>query len=117
MRESLHSKENSNNNQSLSKADIIVDPDNVRYRKGKKLGGGGFGEVFEFIDLRTNEKRAAKIIPNSRIDNDPKSNIAYNNENRFNTCLDFQYLCKCHSIFKDNGLPAEYSRPGGEIEV
>ena len=102
MRESLHSKENSNNNQSLSKADIIVDPDNVRYRKGKKLGGGGFGEVFEFIDLRTNEKRAAKIIPNSRIDNDPKSNIAYNNENRFNTCLDFQYLCKCHSIFKDN---------------
>ena len=103
MRESLHSKDNSNNNQTLSKGDIIIDPDtNVKYRKGKKLGGGGFGEVFEFIDIKTNEIKAAKIIPNSRIDNDPQSNIAYNNENKFNTYLDFQYLCKCHSIFKDN---------------
>ena len=106
MRFSTHSftKENSNNNnQILFKSDIIEDKEsNVKYRKGKKLGGGGFGEVYEFIDIATNKKRAAKIIPNSRIDNDPQSNIAYNNEYKFNTYLDFKYLCKCYSTFKDN---------------
>ena len=103
MRESLRSKENSYNNQSLLKEDIIVDPEtNIKYKKGKKLGGGGFGEVFEFIDIKTNEKRAAKMIPNNRIENDPELNIAYNNENKFNSHLDFQYLCKCYSNFKDN---------------
>ena len=44
------------------------------------MGKDEFGEVYEFIDIATNKKRAAKIIPNSRIDNDPQSNIAYNNE-------------------------------------
>ena len=106
MRFSTHSftKENSNNNnQILFKSDIIEDKEsNVKYRKGKKLGGGGFGEVYEFIDIATNKKRAAKIIPNSRIDNDPQSNIAYNNEYKFNTYLDFKYLCKCYSTFKDS---------------
>ena len=107
MRESKHftSKESSNKNisQSFSKSGIIIDPDTkIKYRKGKKIGGGGFGEVYEFIDIETNKKRAAKIIPNSRIDNDPQSNIAYNNEYKFNTHLDFKYICKCYSTFKDN---------------
>ena len=107
MRESMrsHSKENSssNINQSFSKSGIIIDPESkIKYRKGRKIGGGGFGEVYEFIEVETNKKRAAKIISNSRIDNDPQSNIAYNNEYKFNTHLDFKYLCKCHSTFKDN---------------
>jgi polo-like kinase 1 len=105
MHEGIHSytKENPNNRESLSKTDIIIDPETkIKYKKGRKLGGGGFGEVYEFIDIETNKKRAAKIIPNSRIDNDPQSNIAYTNEYKFNTYLDFKYLCKCHSTFKDN---------------
>ena len=105
MHENIHSysKDNSNNRESLSKSDIIIDPETkIKYKKGRKLGGGGFGEVYEFIDIETNKKRAAKIIPNSRIDNDPQSNNAYNNEYKFNTYLDFKYLCKCHSTFKDN---------------
>ena len=48
------------------------------------------------------KKEQQKIIPNSRIDNDTQSNIAYNNEYKFNTYLDFKYLCKCYSTFKDN---------------
>ena len=92
-----------NTNQTISKSDIITDPETkIRYRKGQKLGGGGFGEVFEFIEIDTNKKRAAKIIPISRIDNDAQSNMAYNNENRFNTYLEFKYICKCFSTFKDN---------------
>ena len=105
MRESLRSlsKDNTNSNQSYSKSGIIMDPESkIKYRKGRKIGGGGFGEVYEFIEIETNKKRAAKIISNSRIDNDPQSNIAYNNEYKFNTHLDFKYLCKCHSTFKDN---------------
>ena len=107
MRESMrsHSKDNSssNINQTFSKSGIIMDPESkIKYRKGRKIGGGGFGEVYEFIEIETNKKRAAKIISNSRIDNDPQSNIAYNNEYKFNTHLDYKYLCKCHSTFKDN---------------
>ena len=98
-----YTKENPNNRDSLSKSDIIIDPETkIKYKKGRKLGGGGFGEVYEFIDIESGKKRAAKIIPNSRIDNDPQSNIAYNNEYKFNTYLDFKYLCKCHSTFKDS---------------
>ena len=100
-----HSKENSsyNINQSFAKTGIIMDPDSkIKYRKGRKIGGGGFGEVYEFIEIETNKKRAAKIIQNSRIDNDPQSNISFNNEFKFNSYLDFKYLCKCHSTFKDN---------------
>lgn len=97
-----YKKDNLNNN-SFSKNGIIMDPETkIKYRKGKKLGGGGFGEVYEFIEVETNKKRAAKIISNNRIDNDPQSNTAYNNEYRFNSCLDFKYLCKCYSTFKDN---------------
>ena len=92
-----------NNNDSYSKNGIITDPETkIKYKKGKKIGGGGFGEVYEFIELESNKKRAVKIISNSRIDNDPQSNAAYNNEYKFNTCLDFKYLCKCFSTFKDN---------------
>ena len=92
-----------NNNNSYSKNGIIMDPETkIKYKKGKKIGGGGFGEVYEFIELDSNKKRAVKIISNSRIDNDPQSNTAYNNEYKFNTCLDFKYLCKCFSTFKDN---------------
>ncbi len=87
----------------LTKQDIIEDPESkIKYRKGNKIGAGGFGEVYEFIQIDNNVKRAAKIIPNSSIDKDPLSNIAYNNENNFNTILDFKYLCKCYSTFKDN---------------
>ena len=106
MHESIQSykKDNQNNiRESLAKSDIVVDPETkIKYKKGRKLGGGGFGEVYEFIDIVNNKIRAAKIIPNSRIDNDTQSNIAYNNEYKFNTYLDFKYLCKCHSTFKDN---------------
>jgi len=99
-----YKKDNLNNNSnSYSKNGIITDPETkIKYKKGKKIGGGGFGEVYEFIELDTNKKRAVKIISNSRIDNDPQSNTAYNNEYKFNTCLDFKYLCKCFSTFKDN---------------
>ena len=99
-----YKKDNLNNNSnSYSKNGIIMDPETkIKYKKGKKIGGGGFGEVYEFIELETNKKRAVKIISNSRIDNDPQSNTAYNNEYKFNTCLDFKYLCKCFSTFKDN---------------
>ena len=105
MHNSIHSytKENQNNRESLSKSDIIIDPETkIKYKKGRKLGGGGFGEVYEFIDIETNTKRAAKIIQNSRIDKDVSSNIAYTNEYKLNQILDFKYLCKCHSTFKDS---------------
>ena len=86
-----------------STSEIIFDPETrQRYKKGNKLGGGGFVEVYEFIDIDTNEIYAAKIIPIKRIEKDPQSNAAFNNENKFNNNLNFEYLCKCQSIFKDN---------------
>ena len=43
---------------------IIFDDNNrIKYRKGNKLGGGGFGEVYEFIEQKTNKIYAGKIIP------------------------------------------------------
>ena len=89
------------NNSSPSKSDIIIDKEhNIKYRKGEKLGEGGFGEVYEFIIIGTNEKRAAKIINNSKLD-DPQSQNAYYNEKKYNELLGFKYLCKCHYIFSD----------------
>ena len=86
-----------------STSEIIFDPEtHQRYRKGNKLGGGGFGEVYEFIDIDTNEIYAGKIIPIKKIEKDPQSNAAFNNENKFNNNLNFEYLCKCQSTFKDN---------------
>ena len=83
------------------KSDIIIDKEHdIKYKKGKKLGVGGFGEVYEFIIIDTNEKRAAKIISNSRID-DPQSQSAYFYEKKFNELLTFKYLCKCYNIFND----------------
>ena len=47
-----------------STSEIIFDPETrQRYKKGNKLGGGGFGEVYEFIDIDTNKIYAGKIIP------------------------------------------------------
>ena len=89
------------NNSSPPKSDIIIDKEhNIKYRKGEKLGEGGFGEVYEFIIIGTNEKRAAKIINNSKLD-DPQSQNAYYNEKKYNELLGFKYLCKCHYIFSD----------------
>ena len=86
---------------SIPKSDIIIDREhNIKYRKGEKLGEGGFGEVYEFIIIGTNEKRAAKIINNSKLD-DPQSQNAYYNEKKYNELLGFKYLCKCHYIFSD----------------
>ena len=86
---------------SIPKSEIIIDKEhNIKYRKGKKLGTGGFGEVYEFIIIETNEKRAAKIISNSKID-DPQSQSAYFYEKKFNELLGFKYLCKCYNIFND----------------
>jgi len=94
-------KETSLNNKKTSKNNCIQDPDTKRfYKKGKRLGGGGFGEVYEFIDNETGEIRAAKIIPLKKLDN-PQSNEAYHNEYKFNNSLDYKYICKCYSIFKD----------------
>ena len=86
---------------SIPKSEIIIDKEhNIRYRRGRKLGVGGFGEVYEFIIIDTNEKRAAKIISNSKID-DPQSQSAYFYEKKFNELLGFKYLCKCYNIFSD----------------
>jgi len=80
----------------------ILDPETKNiYRKGKKLGGGGFGEVYEFIDNETNEIRAAKIISLKKLEN-PHSNEAYYNEYKFNNSLNYKYICKCYSTFKDS---------------
>ena len=87
----------SNNNQ-----DYILDPETKKtYKKGKKLGGGGFGEVYEFIDNETHEIRAAKIISLKKLE-DPQSNEAYRNEYKFNNNLNYKYICKCYSTFKDD---------------
>ena len=95
-------KEMSLNNKKTNKNNCIQDPDTKKfYRKGKILGGGGFGEVYEFIDDETGEIRAAKIIPLKKLDN-PQSNEAYHNEYKFNNSLDYKYICKCFSTFKDN---------------
>ena len=95
-------KEMSVNNKKSNKNNCILDPDTKRfYRKGKRLGGGGFGEVYEFIDDETGEIRAAKIIPLKMLDN-PQSNEAFHNEYKFNNSLDYKYICKCFSTFKDN---------------
>ena len=86
---------------SIPKSEIIIDKEhNIKYRRGKKLGMGGFGEVYEFIIIETNEKRAAKIISNSKID-DPQSQSSYFYEKKFNELLGFKYLCKCYNIFND----------------
>ena len=91
-------------------SEIIIDEEHqIKYRKGKKLGMGGFGEVYEFIKINPQsekynsnekEKLAAKIIKNSKID-DPQSQRAYIYEKNLNERLEFKYLCKCHYIFKD----------------
>ena len=86
---------------SIPKSEVIIDKEhNIKYRRGKKLGMGGFGEVYEFIIIETNEKRAAKIISNSKID-DPQSQSSYFYEKKFNELLGFKYLCKCYNIFND----------------
>ena len=91
------------NRLSLNKSQIIFDPETrQRYIKGKKLGGGGFGEVYEFINIDTDIIYAGKIIPIKKIEKNPLSNAAFNNESKFNKNLNFEYICKCHSIFKDN---------------
>ena len=97
-------KSNTPSRKSLHKvSQIIFDPETrQRYKKGNKLGGGGFGEVYEFIDIDTNKIYAGKIIPLYKIEKDPLSNIAFNNENKFNNNLNFEYICKCYSSFKDN---------------
>ncbi len=58
-------KSNTPSRKSLHKvSQIIFDPETrQRYKKGNKLGGGGFGEVYEFIDIDTNKIYAGKIIP------------------------------------------------------
>ena len=92
-------------NYNLSKnnpQNLIIDPETKHaYKKGKKLGGGGFGEVYEFIDNETGEIRAAKIISLKKLEN-PQSNEAYYNEYKFNNNLNYKYICKCFSTFKDN---------------
>ena len=86
----------------ISESDIVFDKDKeIKYKRGKRLGVGGFGEVYEFIEIDTNEKRAAKIISNSRI-NDPQSQNAFFYEKKFNELLGFKYLCKCYNIFNDD---------------
>lgn len=86
----------------ISESDIVFDKDKeIKYKRGKRLGVGGFGEVYEFIEIDTNEKRAAKIISNSRID-DPQSQNAFFYEKKFNELLGFKYLCKCYNIFNDD---------------
>ena len=81
--------------------EIINDKENnIAYRRGKKLGEGGFGEVYEFSIEGSKEKRAIKIISKSRI-NDPQSKTAFEYEKKFNELLDFKYLCKCHNIIED----------------
>lgn len=95
-------REMSSNNKKSNKNNCILDPETKTfYKKGKRLGGGGFGEVYEFIDNETGEIRAAKIIPLKKLDN-PQSNEAYRNEYKFNNSLDYKYICKCYSTFKDN---------------
>ena len=99
-------KENDNptnpSNSSLYRPEIITDiSTGTQYEKRKKLGSGGFGEVYEVYDLKNNVSRAAKIIPKSKIERDAQSAAAYRNEIKFNYSLDFNYLCKCHSIFDD----------------
>ena len=85
----------------IFKSDVITDKEhNIKYRKGKKLGVGGFAEVYEFIRTDTNEKHAAKVINNSRLD-DPQSQAAYYYEKKFNKSLTFKYICRCHNIFSD----------------
>ena len=91
-----------NYNLSNKPQNLIIDPETMHvYRKGKKLGGGGFGEVYEFIDNETGEIRAAKIISLKKLEN-PQSNESYYNEYKFNNSIDYKYICKCFSTFKDN---------------
>ena len=99
-------KENANpiktSNNPLYSPEIITDiSTGTQYEKRKKLGSGGFGEVYEVYDLKNNISRAAKIIPKLKIERDAQSAAAYRNEIKFNYSLDFKYLCKCHSIFDD----------------
>ena len=85
-----------------NKKNYLFDPDTKRnYKKGKKLGGGGFGEVFELIDSETGEIRAVKVISLKKLEN-PQSNEAYLNEYKFNNSLNYKYICKCYNTFKDN---------------
>lgn len=91
-----------NNFMSNNQENYILDTETKRlYRKGKRIGGGGFGEVFEFIDNETGEIKAAKIISLKKLEN-PQSNESYYNEYKFNNTLNYKYICKCYSTFKDN---------------
>ena len=91
-----------NYNFSKNSQNLIIDPETKHaYKKGQKLGGGGFGEVYEFIDNETGEIRAAKIISLKKLEN-PQSNEAYYNEYKFNNSINYKYICKCFSTFKDN---------------
>ena len=85
-----------------NKKNYLLDPDTKKYyKKGKKLGGGGFGEVFELIDIETEEIKAVKVISLKKLEN-PQSNQAYLNEYKFNNSLNYKYICKCFNTFKDN---------------
>lgn len=95
--ESKYSLDSKNN-----KRKYLFDPDAKKYyKKGKKLGGGGFGEVFELIDSETGEIRAVKVISLKKLES-PQSNEAYLNEYKFNNSLNYKYICKCYNTFKDN---------------
>ena len=97
----MHPHNNTYHKSPIFVREIIYDKENsITYRRGRKLGEGGFGEVYEFFIEGSKEKRAIKIISKSRI-NDPQSKSAFEYEKKFNELLDFKYLCKCHNIIED----------------
>ena len=81
---------------------IFDDTTLTKYRKGIQLGGGGFGEVYEFIETKTNKIYACKIIPIQSIESSPQNTFSFINENKFNNILNYEFICKCFNTFKDN---------------
>lgn len=55
---------NNNNNNSNSQHQSLLSPGHVvkeRWRVVKRIGGGGFGEIFECLDLQTQQHVALKV--------------------------------------------------------
>ena len=86
-----------------------------RYELGKKIGGGGFGTVYEVIDRKRGEKRAAKIIYKEIIidsfitNNDYKVPTEEEKKSLFNDLyIEVEIMKKVEGKNKDNKNTVKY---------
>ena len=87
----------------------------IKYELGKKIGGGGFGVVYEVIDRKSGERRAVKIIDKESIidnfimDNDYKEPTEGEKKSLFNEIYnEVEIMKEVEGKNKDNKNTVKY---------